>query len=117
MEQHQQHLDLVQRIESFLYENPGKLWTVVEIAPLFAFSPRTLIRQLKSRGTTYQALRDDALKHQALKYLSSMSVEAAAISLGFADTSSFRRTFKRWFGVPPSGYRARPSGVGSSFPI
>ena len=117
LEQHQQHPDLVHSIESFLYENPGKLWTVEEIAPLFALSPRTLLRQLKSRGTTYQSLRDDALKHQALNYLSSMSVEAAAISLGFADSSSFRRTFKRWFGVPPSDYRARPSGVGSSLPI
>lgn len=96
--------DVARSIETFLLENPGKLWTVDEIAPLFAMSPRTLIRKLKGHGTTYQQLRDDAFKRQAAIYLRSMSVEATALSLGFADTSSFRRTFKRWFGVTPSAF-------------
>ncbi|MEM7000703.1 MAG: AraC family transcriptional regulator ligand-binding domain-containing protein [Pseudomonadota bacterium] len=94
--------NVVQNVQNFLLDNPGKLWTVEEIAPLFAVSSRTLMRQLQDSGTTYQRLRDDVLQQQALIYLASMSVEAAALSLGFADTSSFRRTFKRWFGVPPS---------------
>ena len=98
-------LDIVLAIGSFLMENPGKLWSVEEIAPLFAMSSRTLLRKLKERRTTYQTLRDDALKQQALVCLSSMSVEATAMSLGFADTSSFRRSFKRWFGVTPKQHR------------
>lgn len=97
-------VDVLRSIETFLQENPGKLWTVEEIAPLFAISSRTLIRRLKEAGTTYQALRDDVLKRQATGYLKSMSVEAAAVSLGFADSSSFRRTFRRWFGVTPSEF-------------
>ncbi|MGI9326550.1 MAG: AraC family transcriptional regulator ligand-binding domain-containing protein [Pseudomonadales bacterium] len=97
-----QHRDTTGNVENFLLENPGKLWTVGEIAPLFAVSSRTLIRRLKEAGTSYQSLRDDILKRQAMIYLDAMTVEAAAISLGFADTSSFRRTFKRWFGVNPS---------------
>ncbi len=97
-----QHSDLAGSVVNFLLENPGKLWTVEEIAPLFAISSRTLIRRLKDAGTSYQSLRDDILKRQATIYLDAMTVEAAAISLGFADTSSFRRTFKRWFGVNPS---------------
>ena len=98
-------LDIVLAIGSFLQENPGKLWSVEEVAPLFAMSSRTLLRKLKERGTTYQNLRDDAFKQQALVCLSSMSVEATAISLGFADTSSFRRSFKRWFGVTPKEHQ------------
>jgi AraC-like DNA-binding protein len=105
----QQNHNIVQNIEHFLLENPGKLWTLKEIAPLFAFSPRSLIRKLKDADTTYQALRDNALEQQATTSLASMSVEAVALSLGFADTSSFRRTFKRWFGVPPS--ENPPTGV------
>lgn len=97
--------DIARSVETFLLENPGKLWTVEEIAPLFAMSPRTLIRQLKQRGTSYQLLRDALLKRQATSQLTSMTVESVAISLGFSDTSSFRRTFKRWFGVTPSRFQ------------
>lgn len=104
IDQRQVNDDVVGSIETFLLDNPGKLWTIGEIAPLFAMSPRTLIRKLKGSGTTYQQLRDDAFKRQAAIYLRSMSVEATALSLGFADTSSFRRTFKRWFGVTPSEF-------------
>ena len=98
---------LADDVERFLLENPGKLWGVEEVAVLFSMSARTLIRRLKSDGLTYQGLRDEALKSQAVIYLKSMSVEATAMALGFADTSSFRRTFKRWFGVPPSVYTVR----------
>lgn len=102
-----QNEGLVSTVENFLLENPGKLWTVEELGPLFAVSPRTLIRRLKNEGTSYQTLRDNVLKRQATIYLSGMTVEAAAISLGFADTSSFRRTFKRWFGMNPVEWRAK----------
>lgn len=96
---------LAASVEHFLLENPGKLWSVEEIAPLFAVSARTLLRKLKAEGTTYQALRDTLLKRQAAIYLANMTVEATAISLGFSDTSSFRRTYKRWHGATPSEHR------------
>lgn len=96
-----------QSIEVFLLENPGKLWSLQEIAPLFAMSSRTLIRKLRDDGASYQAIRDRVLKRQAVSYLRSMSVESTALSLGFADASSFRRTFKRWFGVAPSAYPSK----------
>ncbi|MEM9623500.1 MAG: AraC family transcriptional regulator ligand-binding domain-containing protein [Pseudomonadota bacterium] len=102
--------DLVSGVEHFLLENPGKLWSVAEVAPVFAVSPRTLIRRLQAGGTSFQALRDNILQRQALVYLGLMSVEATAISLGFAETSSFRRAFKRWFGLAPS---ARDRGAAS----
>ncbi|MEM1230548.1 MAG: AraC family transcriptional regulator ligand-binding domain-containing protein [Pseudomonadota bacterium] len=96
--------DLVAALTTFLLENPGKIWTVREVAPTFAISPRTLIRRLKARGTSFQTLRDAVLKQQATRMLSSMGVEAAALSLGFADAASFRRTFKRLYGMTPSKY-------------
>ena len=101
LEQRRAGTDLVNDIEAFLLANPGKLWTLDELAPLFAMSSRTMIRQLKQRGTSYQTLRDEVLKAQARRYLAVMGVEATALSLGFADTSSFRRSFKRWFGSTP----------------
>ncbi|MDG1702670.1 MAG: helix-turn-helix domain-containing protein [Pseudomonadales bacterium] len=37
----------------------------------------------------------------------SLSVESIGHLMGFSDTSSFRRSFKRWFGETPAQYLAR----------
>ena len=106
-----QESSVTDAVEVFLLENPGKLWTLNEVADLFSMSGRSLIRRLRAEGGTYQSVRDSVLRRQALNYLGTMSNEAAAIALGFSDTSSFRRTFKRWFGQPPSEYvNARAEG-------
>lgn len=93
--------DIIETIETFLLDNPGRLWKLDEIAPLLAMSPRTAIRRLKTNDTTYQALRDSVLMQQAETHLRTMTVEGTAMALGFSDTSSFRRTYRRWHGRPP----------------
>ena len=98
--------DLAGDIRHFLLDNPGKVWTLKELAPRYATSTRTLIRRLQAQGTTYQALRDEVYKPLACEYLRNMSVEATAVALGFADTASFRRTFKRWYGVAPGQWKS-----------
>ncbi|MEM7218311.1 MAG: AraC family transcriptional regulator ligand-binding domain-containing protein [Pseudomonadota bacterium] len=94
-------LQLADAIEAFLWNNPGKLWTLAEIAPTLGCSPRTAIRRLAESGQSYQGLRDQVLQQLALAHLKTMSVEATALSLGFADAASFRRAYRRWFGQPP----------------
>ena len=78
-------------------------------------SPRTLIRKLESEGTKFQMVRDEFAKKQAVNYLkdASLSVESIGHLMGFSDVSSFRRSFKRWFGETPSQYIARVRGVSS----
>ncbi len=97
--------DTVAAVEQFLWSNPGKLWGVDELADALNTSTRTLLRRLKSQDTSYQELRDGVLRQQAELYLGSMSVADTAAALGFADESSFRRSFKRWTGVAPGDFR------------
>ena len=75
-------------------------------------SPRTLIRKLESEGTRFQVLRDEMAKKQVLNYLgdANLSVESVGHLMGFSDVSSFRRSFKRWFGETPSQYIAKFRG-------
>ncbi len=89
--------------------NPGRIWTLKEVAAKLHMSPRTVIRKLASEGTKFQAVRDEVAKQQAANYLSdaSLSVESVGHLMGFSDVSSFRRSFKRWFGETPSQYIAR----------
>ena len=75
-------------------------------------SARTLMRQLRAEGTSFQALLDTDRKARAQWLLQQkrLSVEEVAAQLGYADTSNFSRTVRRWFGVTPRALRqALPS--------
>ena len=104
----QKTLSTKDRVATLLSNNPGKLWSQEEVAEELHMSSRTLMRKLASEGVKFQGLRDDLVKQQALSYLKNgnMSVENIAYLLGFSDVSSFRRSFKRWFGCSPSEYMA-----------
>lgn len=99
-------------VSKLIVENPGKLWTLNEVAQTLAMSPRTLIRKLALEGTKFQSIRDELAKKQVANYLTdtSLSVESIGHLMGFSDVSSFRRSFKRWFGETPSQYIARVRG-------
>ncbi len=70
-------------------------------------SRRTLMRKLKREGSSFQALLDEERRGQALWFLQHTRepVERIAERLGYADTSNFSRTFRRWFGCAPSSSR------------
>lgn len=88
--------------------------TLDALAAEIGISPRTLIRRLRALGTTYQDLRDQSRRDLALWYLrhSDLSVERVAERLGYADTSNFSRTFRRWTGFTPRDYRATRPALG-----
>jgi AraC-like DNA-binding protein len=96
-------------VSTLMFENPGKIWSLGEVADTLHMSPRSLIRKLDAEGTTFQFVRDDVAKKQGAHYLSDarLTAESVAHLMGFSDVSSFRRSFKRWFGETPSQHIAR----------
>lgn len=102
-------LSIEQRVSKLIFENPGRIWTLNEVAEKLCMSPRTVIRKLHSEGTKFQIIRDEIAKKQVISYLAdaSLSVESVGHLMGFSDVSSFRRSFKRWFGETPSQYFTR----------
>ncbi|MGI9316346.1 MAG: AraC family transcriptional regulator [bacterium] len=106
-------LSTQETITKLILENPGSIWTLKEVAAKLHISSRTLIRKLESEGTKFQIVRDELAKKQAANYLSdvNLSVESVGYLMGFSDVSSFRRSFKRWFGETPSQYIARVRGA------
>ncbi|HLD66876.1 MAG TPA: AraC family transcriptional regulator [Pseudomonas sp.] len=83
------------------------------IAQTLHLSLRSLQRHLAQEGLGYDRLLAETRQQLALQHMRDprCSISEIAYLLGFADTSSFSRAFKRWTGQAPSQYReglARP---------
>lgn len=79
-----------------------------ELANEIGTSERTIIRRLRNGGLTYRDIVDELLKGRCESLLGNpdMAFSDVAEELGFSDTSSFYRSFRRWHGVTPSQYRS-----------
>lgn len=80
--------------------------SAASIAQALHLSLRSLQRKLAEEGASYDAILTDTRRELALSYLVERghSVSEITYLLGFADTSSFTRAFKRWTGQTPSAY-------------
>ena len=95
------------RLKKMMLSHPPGTLCEEEAAAALVMSKRTLARKLKQENSGFREIREEILSRQATGYLldSQMSVEAIAALMNYHDTASFRRAFKRWFGVPPEQYR------------
>ncbi|MGH8419819.1 MAG: AraC family transcriptional regulator [Pseudomonas sp.] len=77
------------------------------IAQHLHLSLRSLQRHLADEGCSYDLLLNQCRQNLALQHMRDpgSSLSEIAYLLGFADTSSFSRAFKRWTGMTPSQYR------------
>ena len=79
------------------------------IARKLGMSARNLQRHLADEGTSFKDLLNESRVTLARNYVEEgrLSVTEIAFVLGFADTSTFSRAFKRWTGASPREYAAR----------
>jgi AraC-like DNA-binding protein len=97
----------IDQLYDHLHANIRSPLNLERVAQAFDMSPASLKRKLHKHGTGFQEQLDQVRKHVAL-YLYQMkghSNEEVASYLCFNDTTNFRRSFKRWTGLAPSGLR------------
>jgi AraC-like DNA-binding protein len=81
----------------------------IQVAAAQHMSRRTLQRKLRDEGTSYARELDGVRRELAERFIRDRSLTLSEITylLGFAEISSFSRSFKRWTGIAPSAYRHR----------
>lgn len=87
--------------------------SVDAIADQMHMSVRTLQRRLTDEGTTFGELLDSTRHIAALEYLKDPRIAIAEVAylLGFSESSTFYRAFKRWTNMTPVQFRRTPHAV------
>ncbi|HID69577.1 MAG TPA: AraC family transcriptional regulator [Desulfobacterales bacterium] len=100
--------DEITQIKKILIDNlPSGNITIEQVAGEFGVNTRTLQRILQKKGTTFLSLLNETRMEIAKKYIQDkyMDLTEIAFLLGFAELSTFSRSFKRWTGKSPIQYR------------
>ena len=93
---------------------PNGMPSFTEIADHLHMSESSLRRRLQKEATSYQALKDEVRCEVAVDKLLNENAKVADLAehLGFAEPSSFVRSFKSWTGQTPRDYRERIRALG-----
>ncbi|THD03106.1 AraC family transcriptional regulator [Panacagrimonas perspica] len=100
------------RVRQQLLRGLGQVCGLDEVARALHLSSRSLRRRLDEEGTSFRDLVEDTRRQLAEQMLGTtdMKLDELAVHLGYADTASFTRAFRRWHGVSPGQYRPQRSG-------
>jgi AraC-like DNA-binding protein len=96
---------IVDKIRSHLRSRPQA--TLPEVAQCFDVSAATLKRILHEQGFSFQQIRDELRRQEAVYYLQVQKLknEQSAQKMHFSDVTNFRKAVKRWTGFTPSELR------------
>lgn len=78
-----------------------------DVAERLHMTTPTLHRRLREEGTSFQQLKDLCRKNAAISYLVGGEHTSQELSelMGFSDSSTFHRAFKKWTSLTPQEYR------------
>jgi AraC-like DNA-binding protein len=101
--------EFVQKLTRLLLHGQSGVRSAAEIAPQLGVSERTLYRKLAQRNLSFGDLLDQVREKQACELLKSswLPINKIAEKLGFTESASFSRAFKRWTGTAPLEFRKR----------
>lgn len=94
-------LDRIRRVVRSLVA--GGKFGVNDAAAALSVDRRTLARRLGNHGTSFREVLDDARHASATRLLRSSTLPIAEIAerLGYSETATFSRAFRRWSGSSP----------------
>lgn len=78
------------------------------VADELGLHPRTLQRRLAAEGTSFHAILEAERRDQAARLLAQAGLQLNQVAglLGYAEQSTFNRSFRRWYDTTPGRFRA-----------
>ncbi|MBO6753550.1 MAG: AraC family transcriptional regulator [Spongiibacter sp.] len=104
--------DIITRVKRAIVQFlPSENCTKQRVASELAMSPNALQQKLATLDTSFQDLLNQIRQSLAMDYMeqSRVSITEMSFLLGFSDTSSFTRAFRRWTGKSPRDFRRERS--------
>ncbi len=101
--------DLWERVRAAIVNEKGGYPNLDAVARRLYMSSRTLKRRLKTHGTSFQQMLDDARKRDSIRLLEdrTLSVEEISHRIGYSAPANFLRAFRKWTGKTPGSFRGR----------
>lgn len=98
---------IIHRVKKVITEHLTFGITNEQVSTALNMSERTLNRHLKEQGFTFKEILKDVRISLSKLYIKNnqFNVTEIAFQLGFSDSSSFSRAFKRWTGSSPVEYK------------
>ncbi len=99
------------RLGDLMRASAGNIPSLDEMAVTLRLSRRSLQRELKSEGMSYQQLVKEFRVRHAMLLLGEnrANIKSIAFALGFKDVASFRRAFQAWTGQSIGEWLASPA--------
>ena len=99
--------DIVSEVKKVITEHLSFGINNEQVAYALNMSERTMNRHLKERGFTFKDVLKEVRVSLSKLYIKNnqFNVTEIAFQLGFSDSSSFSRAFKRWTGASPVEYK------------
>jgi len=97
-----------ERVQKKLFQLiPSGQFSLENVAEEFGISGRTLQRNLSVENTSFNQMVKDIQKMMTFNYLEAkeLSIDEIAYLVGYSETSSFYRAFKKWTGKTVSQYQ------------
>jgi AraC-like DNA-binding protein len=100
--------NIEQRVKAAIIEQlPSGNISQGMVADVLHMSVRNLQRKLKNMDTSFRDLLEETRRELAKQYVtdSEMNLSEVTFLLGFSESSTFSRAYKRWHGMTPSEVR------------
>jgi len=98
------------RLRGYLLDEKSRDLSLQGASSALFISSRSLSRKLSAEGSSFQKIKDEMRRDQAIQRLvkTEESIARIASLLGFDNLPSFHRAFHAWTGSTPGAYRKQP---------
>jgi AraC-like DNA-binding protein len=99
--------EFVEKVRRVLIDSLGHFPNSSEMARKLGVSSSSFYRQLEDRNTSFQKILDEVRTEIAMKYLAktNLTIDQVSDLVGFSETTTFRRAFKKRTGQTASEFR------------